>query len=299
MQHTRSTFIDMLQYKRPEGSRSQRRFCRRFLEPVFGKPDKVGNYILRIGKNPKIAFMSHHDTVHTHGGHQKVSVYQDFVKAVDSNCLGADCTTGVYIMLKMIEAGVEGLYIVHAAEEIGCKGSSYIARETPDVVAGIDFAISFDRYGYSSIITHQCGARTCSDAFAASLEHAVDLGYTTDAGGVYTDSNEYTHLIPECTNVSVGYFDQHRSIEQQDLVFLDELIEAFCTADFSNLVVDRKACDPWEDDTRYNDYDYNDTDLEQVVVNHPKSVAVLLQSFGYTASGLLEDISSIHDYNIR
>jgi len=292
MTYTHSTYLDMLQYKRPEGSKTQRKFCQKYLEPVFGKPDAVGNYILRVG-NPKIAYMSHHDTVHSGAGYQKVSIYKEFAKTANANCLGADCTTGIYIMLRMIAAGVEGLYIVHAAEEVGCKGSSYIASQTPQVVAGIDVAISFDRYGYSSIITHQCGIRTCSDAFATSLEAAVDLGYTVDTGGVYTDSNEYTHLIPECTNVSVGYFDQHRSIEQQDLRFMDEVADAFINADMSNLVIARNPVDTWSD----NDYDYfEDSDLESVVANNPKSVAKLLQSFGYTANGLLEDLNEIRTY---
>lgn len=305
MTYNHQTYLDMLQYKRPEGSKSQRKFCQKYLEPVFGNPDKMGNYILRVG-NPKISFMSHHDTVHAQAGYQKVAVYQGFAKATGSDCLGADCTTGIYIMLRMIQAGVEGLYIVHAAEEVGCKGSRYIATHTPEVVDGIDFAISFDRYGYSSVITHQCGIRTCSDAFAGSLEQAVDLGYTTDTGGVYTDSNEYTHLIPECTNVSVGYFDQHRTIEQQDLLFMDTVADAFINANFSGLIVDRSTSDlynySWSDSYKnYEDLagyrDYEDLDLEQVVACNPKSVAKLLQSMGYSADGLLDDLDSIRTYN--
>ena len=295
MTYNKQTYIDMLQYKRPQDSVSQKKFCRKYLEPIFGKPDTAGNYILRIG-NPKIAFMSHHDTVHKSGGYQTVEVYQDFAKVSNSDCLGADCTTGIYIMLRMIQAGVEGLYIVHASEEIGCLGSGYIARETPDVVAGIDAAISFDRYGYSSIITHQMSMRTCSDDFAYSLEQCLDLGYTTDTRGSYTDSNEYKHLIPECTNVSVGYFDQHRNIEQQDLVFMDTVADAFINADFSSLIISRKP----EFDIDYSGfdspYDFEDLDLEHVVANHPKSVAKLLQSYGYSANGLLEDIQEIRNY---
>ena len=105
-------YIDMLSYMRPEGTKAQRKFCNRFLRPVFGEPDDRGNYILRIG-NPTIAFMSHHDTVHKNGGRQNVVIDSGgFATTTTQNCLGADCTTGVYIMLRMIEAGIEGLYIV-------------------------------------------------------------------------------------------------------------------------------------------------------------------------------------------
>jgi hypothetical protein len=192
-------------------------------------------------------------------------------------------------MLRMIDAGVEGLYIVHAAEEIGCKGSSYIATHTPDVVHGIDAAISFDRKGYGSVITHQMGSRTCSEDFARSLERAVDLGYTPDNTGSYTDSNEYAHLIPECTNVSVGYFDQHTKAEQQDLVFLERVADAFICADLSNLIIDRRPVD--------SDINYDDYDVEQLVVNYPKSVAALLTSMGFSYSDLCEAIDDVRDYN--
>lgn len=289
MTYDTSTFIEMLSYRRPEGSRSQTKFCRRFLEPVFGKPDAKGNYILRIGDNPRIAYMSHHDTVHASSGRQKVVVRTEFAATTGTDCLGADCTSGIYIMLRMIDAGVEGLYIVHAAEEIGCKGSSYIATHTPDVVHGIDAAISFDRKGYGSVITHQMGSRTCSEDFALSLERAVDLGYTPDNTGSYTDSNEYAHLIPECTNVSVGYFDQHTKAEQQDLVFLERVADAFICADMSNLIIDRRPVD--------SDINYDDYDVEQLVVNYPKSVAALLTSMGFSYSDLCEAIDDIRDYN--
>lgn len=291
MIYNTQTYIDMVSYMRPEGSVAQKQFCQKYLEPVFGQPDQAGNYILRIGK-PKVAYMSHHDTVHDKSGRQKVAIDSEFAYSVDGNCLGADCTTGIYIMLRMIQAGVEGLYIVHAAEEVGCKGSSYIATQTPEVVQGIDFAISFDRYGYNSIITHQMGMRTCSDKFADSLEFCLDLGYNCDTRGSYTDSNEYTALIPECTNISVGYFSQHTKKESQDLIFMDQVADAFINADMSSLLVDRDCTT----DTPLLDDSFTDLDLEQIVAQHPKSVAKLLQSFGYSANGLREDIQEVRNY---
>lgn len=291
MIYNTQTYIDMVSYMRPEGSVAQKQFCQKYLEPVFGQPDQAGNYILRIGK-PKVAYMSHHDTVHDKSGRQKVAIDAEFAYSVDGNCLGADCTTGIYIMLRMIQAGVEGLYIVHAAEEVGCRGSGYIATQTPEVVQGIDFAISFDRYGYNSIITHQMGMRTCSDKFADSLEFCLDLGYNCDTRGSYTDSNEYTALIPECTNISVGYFSQHTKKESQDLIFMDQVADAFINADMSSLLVDRDCTT----DAPLLDDSFTDLDLEQIVAQHPKSVAKLLQSFGYSANGLREDIQEVRNY---
>jgi hypothetical protein len=289
---TTKDYIEMVSYRRPEGSRSQRRFCNRYLKPVFGQPDSKGNYILRIGSKPKVAFMSHHDTVHAKNGRQPVTVDGNFAKAT-SDCLGADCTTGVYIMLRMIEARIEGLYIVHAAEEVGCLGSSHIVYQTPEVFDGIQAAISFDRKGYNSVITHQMGMRTCSDDFAYSLIDLLGLDYNLDTGGSFTDSNEYKENVPECTNISVGYFKQHTSQESQDLVFMDKVADACINADWSKLVIDR---DPYMVETLWQTPSYfSDLDLEQIVAERPKSVALLLQSYGYTANELLRELGEIRD----
>lgn len=295
-QYTTKTYVDMLTYKRPEGSDTQAEFCKKYLEPVFGKPDPKGNYILSVGKDVEIAFMSHHDTVHSSGGRQIVDSSTEFVKATGKDCLGADCTTGIYIMLKMIEAGVSGLYIVHAAEEIGCKGSAYIVDTRPDLVAGMKAAISFDRYGYGSVITHQMGYRTCSDEFAESLADTLGLGMQCDKNGSYTDSNEYTGLIPECTNVSVGYFSQHTATEQQDVLFMDVLADACIAADWSKLVIKRT---PQSVEDLYEDLDWpiageeaRDPDLLELVYAYPDAIANLLYDWGYTANGLLDDLDS-------
>lgn len=235
-------FLDMLAYMRPQGSRYQGKFCRRFLEPVFGKPDLHGNYYMVIGDKPQVAFMSHHDTVHRGDGRQVVVIDGDFAKAPPtSSCLGADCTTGVYIMLRMIEAGIEGVYVVHASEEIGCLGAAALVKDFPSWMNHVKYAISFDRMGYSSVITHQTSMRTCSDEFARSLADILDLNYELDDTGVYTDSNEYVDFIPECTNISVGYFSQHTKNERQDLAFLEMLIQSLCSADWSKLVCKRVA----------------------------------------------------------
>jgi len=171
------SLIEMLRYKRPQGTQTQDEFCERFLEPHFGLPDRHGNYILSIGETPTLCFASHHDTVHRTEGLQQLVVTSNVVSVADtaiSSCLGADCTTGVWLMLGMIEAGIEGVYVVHAAEEVGCVGSSALVKDNPYWLTGIDAVISFDRYGDTSVITHQMGKRTASSEFATSFADAVD-----------------------------------------------------------------------------------------------------------------------------
>lgn len=176
------SLMEMLTYKRPEGSPSQYEFCERYLEPVMGEPDYWGNYILVVGDRPNIAFMAHHDTVHTTFGRQYVWKKEGKFYS-NSNCLGADCTTGVWLILGMIEAGIPGVYVVHAGEEVGCVGSGAIAIEKPDWLLDLDACISFDRYGYDSVITHQMMQRTASDEFAVSLASILGMDMEPDPPG--------------------------------------------------------------------------------------------------------------------
>ena len=164
----------------------------------------------------------------------------------------------------MIKAEVPGLYVFHREEECGGKGSIFLSENHPELFDNIKYAIAFDRRGTSSIITHQYGGRCCSAEFAQSLSKAIGMGHVEDAGGSFTDTANYTHLIGECTNVSIGYQGEHGPKESLDLDYLDRLRWAILSADFSELVAKRQPGEeePWEDiwDYRggygYNSYGY-------------------------------------------
>jgi len=253
---------------------------------------------------------------------QNVLVINDVASVADpatSSCLGADCTTGIWLMLNMIEAGVIGTYVVHAAEEIGCLGSQALVKARPQWLEEVKAVISFDRYGDKSIITHQSSFRTASDEFAHSLSDALGMPQLLpDDGGSYTDSNEYASVVSECTNLSVGYYKQHTSNETQDLRYANELSERLIKADWSILVFVRDhTAEPeclwgvdwsrgWGDLTGYGkDYksafDYYDDDagfaddvemrrIEDVMTENPQAVAKLLHSYGYRYDTLLDEL---------
>lgn len=311
--------IEMLRYKRPEGSDTQRDFCVRYLEPVMGLPDAHGNFtkIVYDEDNPSlvpdVVFAAHHDTVHNVDGMQEVLIKDNVASAVGSNCLGADCTTGVYLILEMIDAGIPGVYVVHAAEEVGCKGSRALVEDAPFWMKTAVAVISFDRYGTKSVITHQMGYRTASDSFANSLASILGMPQLQpDPTGSYTDSNEYADAIPECTNLSVGYYSQHTSNETQDLAFVVQLRDALIDADWSKLVIERNP-EEVEDMYSYRDYlrdDDNDylynypvsgTDygsdnykaLLYVVDNYPEDIAWYLDSIGVSVDVLLDELGLV------
>src|SRR5690606_29717089 len=156
----RDLLLDMLSYRRPAGSQTERQFIERFIAPTGAKPDGYGNYILRVGEWP-VLWSAHTDTVHKQGGRQQVRVCGQTAMVPDgSNCLGADDGTGCWILLEMIRAGVEGLYVFQRAEETGCNGSRYIATHTAEQPDGIEEAIAFHRRGEYSNGTHQVAVRT-------------------------------------------------------------------------------------------------------------------------------------------
>ncbi len=129
--------------------------------------------------------------------------------------VGADDKVGVYILLKMIEAKIPGTYIFHTGEERGGLGSASLAAKHPKIFTNINRAIAFDRADYSDVITYQRSSRCCSkefgEALAASLnEHMPpQQQFKSEVHGSFTDTASYTKLIPECTNISVGYWNQH------------------------------------------------------------------------------------------
>ncbi len=303
--------VEMLSYRRPAGSKTERKFISRYIRPLEVQEDKIGNLYKRIGDAP-ILWSSHTDTVHREGGRQNVRLLDNVAYVADkqSNCLGADCTAGVWMMHEMILAGVPGLYVFHRQEEVGGIGSEHIATKTPELLDGIKYAIAFDRRGKGSIITHQWGGRCCSQGFANSLSDAIGLGHSSDSGGSFTDTASYVDIVAECSNLSVGYENEHSSKETLDINYIDMLREAMISADFSNLVEARKpgetdwdvksykgytrsygsytsggAYGHWLDDDQSvetSGYRKTNRDMVSLVKEHPHEVADWLGEYGVT-----------------
>lgn len=252
-----SALIGILSQRRPAHTKGEIYFVEKWLMSRLPNPrmDTYGNVFVTVGDDPKTMFSAHTDTVHHKDGIQKVA-YDDtkhhfFTDDPDSNCLGADDGTGIWLMMHMINNKVPGLYVFHRDEEIGGGGSSHITRQVGATAAYETFrhCIAFDRKGYSDIITHQGGTRTASDDFANTLAAQLGQlipGFKACDGGSFTDSKNYRHIIPECTNLSVGYFDQHTKREHQDLAFAVKLAHALCKVDWNAVasVRDPKALPP-------------------------------------------------------
>ena len=250
--HKSRLLLDWLAIQRPYGSQHEINFTYMLYQKCVGQlgcqnveQDNFGNVIAWVGDGANVLFSAHTDTVHHEEGMQTVCVdlKQNFAFTKDGSCLGSDDATGCYILWRMIEAGVPGVYIFHRGEEVGGLGSEWLAKNRPEIFKPIDMAVAFDRRGTDDIITSQAGGDCASGHFADSLTEAFGLANPkliySEADGVFTDTANYTRLVAECTNISCGYYDEHTPDECQDLGHLEELIKACVVLPWSELVVVR------------------------------------------------------------
>ena len=313
--------------------------------------DEFGNFWVTVnkadGSTPTSVFSSHTDTVHKAKATEqyKLSIKKAWVEVKGGGVLGADCGTGIWLMLNMIKAQVPGIYLFHREEEIGGGGSSFIASGPLGKVfttLGVKRCIAFDRKDVNHVITHQGGTRCCSDTFAQALANALNAGsgmtFDLNDGGSFTDSANYTDLIGECTNLSVGYYDQHTQSECQDLSFCTRLAKQLIKIDWESLPTARAPGEEDPDDNlwknwarayrapsaavydKYNDYydvdnplrpEYtprnaapgrhlqHDFDLMSgLIAAHPGEVADILEQLGYDYDSLATELMTTYDCDL-
>ena len=244
----KETFLRLTSRTYPHGTEKE----------IFGllpknlKTDSFGNRFLKIGKNPTTLFASHLDTATQQLTNVHHVINDGICKTDGSSILGADDKAGVTIMLNMIEHNVPGIYYFFLGEEVGCLGSKDLAKRVKESnLENIKRVISFDRRGTDSIITFQMSKRCCSDKFALALAKELNdkgatdytndivFNYKDDNTGLYTDSAQFIDLYPECTNISVGYKNEHTCKETQDLNFLEKLANVAVLIDWENLPTER------------------------------------------------------------
>lgn len=269
----------LLNMRRPMGTEPET--ARRWLSPykpqvyrdAMGAPMAWG---IEVGEESGTLFSAHLDTVHSTTGDRKVrfDAKKGIITSGDGTPLGADDGAGVWLLLEMIDAGVPGFYLFTAGEERGGIGAKFMAANYPEMLGTFRRAVAFDRKGTYSVISHQGWGRCCSDAFAEDLASQLNFLLPDDYAfmcpddtGVYTDTAEYTDLIPECTNLSCGYAAEHTQMESLDLGFLLVLRDACVALDWESLTTQR---DPsvqeimtydWPDTKRYTKSWIDEQDL--------------------------------------
>ena len=262
----RSTFLSMVTKTYPHFSD-----CRHEKEVLQFLPslqrDEVGNYYKIIGDNktPSVMFTCHLDTADREqkttrlfSSKGRVSEEMSSFKLIKSDSgdehihtdgstiLGADDKAGTAVMLYMMENNVPGLYYFFIGEERGGIGSNALSSiyDRVDYLSNITKCVSFDRRRTTSVITHQLGSQCCSNEFGSALCEQYNksgLNLSLDTTGVYTDSASFMDQIAECTNISVGYYNEHRGGEMQNMTYLIKLAEASVNVNWDSLPVTRKV----------------------------------------------------------
>ena len=241
----RSTFISLVTKTYPHGHEEE---VMQFM-PKLDK-DIVGNYYKIIGENPTTMFTSHLDTADRKQGVTKLLSKKDengdeIIYTDGSTILGADDKSGVAVKLYMMAHDVPGLYYFFMGEERGGIGSGLLSSVYEEVpyVKNIKRCVSFDRRDVKSVITSQLGRTCCSNKFGTALCEEYNkngLNLSLDPTGIYTDSASFLDQIPECTNISVGYYNEHTGKERQNINYLERLAKASVQVNWDSLPSVRK-----------------------------------------------------------
>lgn len=230
------------------------------------KRDEVGNYYKIIGdEKAKVMFTCHLDTADreqkttrlfqangrvSEEGYSfrliKTGSGDEIIYTDGSTILGADDKAGTAVMLYMMANNVPGIYYFFIGEERGGIGSNALSSiyDRCDYLSDVKACVSFDRRRTTSVITHQLGRQCCSNEFGQALcdeYNKSGLNLSLDTTGVYTDSASLMEDIAECTNISVGYYNEHRGTEMQNMTYLIKLAEASTKVDWNNLPIKRKV----------------------------------------------------------
>ncbi len=234
---------EILEYRRQARSATEESFIARYIDTIPGIcQDDYGNRIL-VCKESKVMISCHTDSVSRTDGKQRVAVSPGGIVSLHkreriSDCLGADDAAGIYAALRMIEAEVKATFIFHRDEESGGKGSTWLARQYKDWVSTFDVCLALDRRGTKDVIVSQSWGKCASSEFAAGLAMELGMGHSK-ADGIFTDSANYVDLIPECSNLSIGYYNEHSTAEILDLNYLETVIRALIGVDWSKVPVAR------------------------------------------------------------
>ena len=242
--------LEIVSLKRPHRGANERYVAEGILSRLPGEMrvfnDAAGEpmaYVYVTDPASTSLFVGHLDTVHQEDGHNPVIFDEEleWMSKADGLPLGADDGAGVWLLYMMALAGVPGTYLFPLGEERGGVGSDWMSGNVPKFLCQFKRAIAFDRKGTHSVITHQWAGRCCSDEFAdalaAQLTTTIPGGYVfqPDNTGVFTDTANFIDEIPECTNISAGYSNEHTGKETLDVGYLKALLVACLKIDWEAL----------------------------------------------------------------
>jgi len=255
-------FIKLTEYTIPFGDESK---LEKHL-PSGYKKDSIGNYYYEIGKSETL-FTTHLDTYSSI--YEKVNHIIDkndeyIIRTDETTILGGDNKLGCTILISMIKKGIPGTYYFFLGEEPiisgGLYGSTNALSSNTEFFKKFKRCIAFDRKEYGSIVVRQMGRMCCSKEFETSLANELDVRgikwNPETAYGYYTDTAVFMDVIPECTNISAGGFNEHYKTEWVNLNYTYKVFLSAIDVDWESLPYYRKLEQRFDkDDNKVNKYD--------------------------------------------
>ena len=273
--------VQILSTRRRHGSQGDTNFrlwLFNYIKSTLNLPATIeveGNILVQTDPKSAVLFSCHVDTVHSNaestGQPQQLAFDAAFghlflADKKTSGCLGGDDGCGVYIMLKMLKAGVKGKYIFHTGEECGGIGSNAFVKKRKKFCEELEMVIAFDRAVHNGdnpeVILTQGGQKCASTEFGEALCKELnkvnfELPYVVSHKGMFTDSKVYRNEVPECVNIGCFYQHQHGADEYVDVIGLEKLVKAACQVEWDKLPIIRN---PFVAPPKNNmsDFDYYD-----------------------------------------
>lgn len=171
-----------------------------------------GNSLIYMKKGNKVMLSAHLDQVETNG--KCVHIYKQgdniigYNKYWERTNLGADDKNGVWVILKLLQAGYNFDFVISEGEEVGCIGIEKLEKRLPESTAEI--AIVIDRRKGDEVL--KGGG---SDVYCSTLAQSIS-NFFKGAFKVTTGSISDTRVIckyMESVNISAGYYGAHTSTE--------------------------------------------------------------------------------------
>lgn len=195
-----------------------KKFLNKELSKYYKNVISQDGFIYVKGKD-KICLTAHMDTVH-----KELIKYVDIKKENGKHIIsspqgiGGDDRCGIYMILKILEAGFRPSIVFCEDEEIGCVGSNkFTDTKFIKNLSKMYFLIELDRGGFKNVVFYDDANNDFHDFVLDTIEYKEEIGS-------YSDICE---LSPVCgissVNIACGYYKAHRL---EEYVIMEEMESA-------------------------------------------------------------------------
>lgn len=195
-----------------------KKFLNKELSKYYKNIISQDGFIYVKGKD-KICLTAHMDTVHKELI-KDVDIKKENGKHIISSPqgIGGDDRCGIYMILKILEAGFRPSIVFCEDEEIGCVGSNkFTDTKFIKNLSKMYFLIELDRGGFKNVVFYDDANNDFHDFVLSTIGYGEEIGS-------YSDICE---LSPVCgissVNIACGYYKAHRL---EEYVVMEEMESA-------------------------------------------------------------------------